>query len=97
MHWDLWHSHEEVVRMREPLAVPESILSAESNASDTSSFRPRAPVLLSAERPLVLDPANPTNNVAYRVSSNDPDRRAWLTISRIAQRALEESRVHCGR
>ena len=53
-------------------------------------FARREPVRLATEQPLVLDPANPTNNVAYRVSSNDPAKRSWITISREARSTLED-------
>lgn len=62
----------------------------EHRAEGSNSARQFRRVRMAEERPFVLDPANPTNNVAYRVCSNDPYRRAWITISRAARSALED-------
>lgn len=47
--------------------------------------RRRARVAICSERPLVLDPSNPTNNVAHHV-------RDWSPLAAAATRQLQEFR-----
>lgn len=51
-------------------------------------LRGGAEVKLVDECPLVVDPMNPTNNVAHHVGRGDEQRRLWGSISRAARLKL---------